>query len=146
MGQQDYMPKTYEPIVPPHPTIPVPPAFQSPPHIAPPPQPIMAPVSPPPGQTETSGGGTFSGNGLPYCSGKNSPGYNVSTGKCSPISTSTNAIVPQQTQPQVLKLSSLPYTGDSSMDTEMSAALYVLIIGLALSGIGLILKRYDHSS
>jgi hypothetical protein len=145
MGQNhDYMPKTYQPIVPPKPTLQVPPAFQSPPTITPPPQPSQAPAAPPAAQN--SGGGTISGNGLPYCSGPNSPGYNVSTGKCMPISTTTNAIVPQQTVPSSLKLSQLPYTnGDDPVDGALSAAFYLLVIGLALSAMPFVLKRIRYS-
>ena len=118
----DYMPKTYQPIVPPRPTIPVPKPFQSPPKIQPPNSPSSQPVVHP----------ASSGNGEVWCSGPSSPGYNVNTGKCSPISTTTNAVVPSS---QVIQLRQLPYTGDSSSDAILSALFYVAIIAAACTGI-----------
>lgn len=133
--QQDY--EAPQPISTPIPT-PIPPHIvkkypsdQAPSPTIPPLQQPSAP-SPPP---SVSGG-----NGMIYCSGPQAPGYNVSTGKCTPIATSTNAIVPQQTQPQALELSHLPYTGDTVTDMLGSAMLYIVVVAFSALAIYRILQ------
>lgn len=108
------------------------------------------------------------GNGMVWCNGPQAgpqaPGYNVTTHKCTPISTSTNAITPQQTvictktndpacvkvfeqhvtpqiQPTVVQLSQLPYTGDNATDTYASAMLYIGAIAFSALAIYRILQH-----
>lgn len=113
------------------------PPFKTPPDAPRMPQDESKPVTPsiPSNPVQNAPGG----NGMPYCSGPQAPGWNVSTGKCdyNPV----HAVVPPgQTATSVVQLSQLPYTGDSPDDASMSAVFYVLIIGLGISGIGLLLK------
>lgn len=62
------------------------------------------------------------GNGMPWCTGPQSPGWNVSTGKCEKFSTTTNSITPETpTAPTYVKLSQLPNTGTDDV------LFYVLI-------------------
>jgi hypothetical protein len=105
---------------PPTPTSPQPTTPSPTPQSAPTPSPSIIPPAP-------AGGG----NGMVWCSGPQAPGWNVNLpdGGCSTT-----------TKPNVVHLSQLGYTGNDSSDIEMSAAFYVLLIGLGLSGIGMLLK------
>ncbi len=100
--------------LPPSPTItPIPTSLQSPPQIP-----------------------TPSGNGQIWCSGPSTPGYNVSTGKCVPVSTTTNAIVPKQTsvveKPQSIRLDQLPNTGTPD-DLVLVVICFSLVLGVITS-------------
>lgn len=123
-SQHDYMPKTYEPIVPPKPhtapTIPVPTAFQSPPTIS---TPMPSPALPP---TQVGAGPTSpGGNGMVWCSGPSAPGWNVNlpNGGCTP------------SKPTVVHLDQLPYTGDSPIDVMGMNFLYIFAIIFGLLAI-----------
>ncbi len=125
MGQQDYMPKTYEPIVPPKPSVP-PKEIVPTPIVYHPPQPTPSP-SPLPSDTPPQSGAPASGggNGMVWCSGPQAPGWNVNLpdGGCS------------TTKPQSIQLSQLPYTGDNNTDVLFSILFYLAVIAAACIGI-----------
>lgn len=73
-----------------------------------------------------------SGNGMVWCSGPQSPGYNVSTHTCQPFSTTTNSITPHPAQAQVVRLSQLPYTGTDDL-TIMFALCFSVVMGLVIA-------------
>lgn len=128
----------YTPSPPSMPSFPVPPPYKSPPVPIPTPPHIVNKfpsdqnIAPAPSPVPASQGTASGGNGMVYCSGPQAPGWNVSTGKCTPISTSTNAIVPQETKPTVIKLSQLPYTGNATSDIMASFLFYLAITLTAL--------------
>ncbi len=134
MTQTDYLPKTYEPIVPPKPpkeVIPTPIIYKTPKdagELGSPPTPSPSPLP----STAASGG---AGNGMIWCSGPQAPGWNVSlpNGGCEkpviPVQSSTTG------NPGVIRLDQLPYTGDNSLDIGLSALFYVGVVSFAIVGI-----------
>ncbi len=69
------------------------------------------------------------GNGMPWCSGPNAPGYNVSTGKCDnhPINAITPKTEMSATSSRYLHLNQLPSTGSNDVDFYFAFCLALVI-------------------
>lgn len=87
-------------------------------------------VSQPTVNPAPSGGG---GNGMPWCSGPQAPGWNVSlpNGGCEKMSATSTELYGLE-KPTHIRLDQIPYTGTSQIDLMLSSLFYGTIVVISL--------------